>query len=56
MTAICALHVIVSVLRFVFRKRPVRGERMKKRDLTEVGEKEEAAEETVPEERSSAVA
>ncbi len=56
MTAICAMHVVVSVLRFVFRKRPVRGEGRQKRDLTEVGEKEEAAEETVPEERSSAIA
>ena len=33
MAGICALHVIVSVLRFVFRKRPVRGEGRKRQEV-----------------------
>lgn len=56
MTGICALHVIVSVLRFVFRKRPVRGEGKKQRDVAVVEEKRDVPEETVPEEGSKAVA
>lgn len=56
MTGICALHVIVSVLRFVFRKRPVRGEGKKQRDVAVVEEKRDVPEETVSEEGSKAVA
>lgn len=56
MAGICAVYVIVSMLRFVFRKRPVRRERRKKEEVAEVAEKEDAKEKTVPEEVFNAVA
>lgn len=44
MAGICSVHVLVSAVRFVFRKRPVRGERKKKRNGGEAPEKTAAAE------------
>jgi ABC-type uncharacterized transport system permease subunit len=44
MAGICAVHVLVSVVRFVFRKRPVRGEGKKKRDVVDLPSVAEAAE------------
>jgi hypothetical protein len=55
MAGICALHVLVSVLRFVFRKRPVRGEGKKKRNGGGVAEKTKTEAEVI-EESSNAVA
>jgi hypothetical protein len=55
MAGTCALHVLVSVLRFVFRKRPVRGEGKKKRNRGDVAEKTKTEVEVI-EENSNAVA
>lgn len=57
MAGICALHVIVSVLRFVFRKRPVRGEEKKKRKVLDSPSVAEAVEDiAVIDESSNAAA
>lgn len=47
MAGICAVHVLVSAVRFVFRNRPVWGARKKRRNGGEAPEKTVAAEDIV---------
>lgn len=56
MAGICAVHVTVSMLRFVFRKRPVRREGRKKGNGGDVAEKDEAEVMDAIDESSNAVA